>query len=221
MSMSTRELQDWDVKIKELVDRYGLNCYPQEFEVCDHNEMIGYMAYSGMPSRYAHWSFGKSFERQKTMYDYGVSGLPYEMVINSDPCIAYLMRDNTPLLHIPTIAHVYVLPFSAVEYLDVRPFDLNISGLTVRKGLISAMPYQSNSLSTLSCLHALEHIGRGRYGDEVDADGHRKAALELQRVLAIGGHLLIGIPVGESKICFDAHRILPPMRCCYFSRHLA
>jgi len=107
MSMSTRELQDWDVKIKELVDRYGLNCYPQEFEVCDHNEMIGYMAYSGMPSRYAHWSFGKSFERQKTMYDYGVSGLPYEMVINSDPCIAYLMRDNTPLLHILTIAHVY------------------------------------------------------------------------------------------------------------------
>ncbi len=107
MSISPEELLAWDSKIKELVDRYGLRCYPQEFEICDHNEMLGYMAYSGMPSRYAHWSYGKSFERQKTLYDYGVSGLPYEMVINTDPCIAYLMRDNTALLQILTIAHVY------------------------------------------------------------------------------------------------------------------
>jgi stage V sporulation protein R len=100
-------LKDWDDKILEFVKLYGLNCYPQEFEVCDHNEMIGYMAYSGMPSRYSHWSYGKSFEKQKTMYDYGASGLPYEMVINSNPCLAYLMRDNTLLLQILTIAHVY------------------------------------------------------------------------------------------------------------------
>ena len=101
------ELKQWDDKIIELVDRFGLNCYPQEFEICDHNDMIGYMAYSGMPSHYPHWSYGKGFERQKTMYEYGVTGLPYEMVINSNPCIAYLMRDNTLLLQILTIAHVY------------------------------------------------------------------------------------------------------------------
>jgi stage V sporulation protein R len=107
MSFDIEELKVWDDKILELVDRFKLNCYPQEFEVCDHNEMLGYMAYSGMPSRYAHWSYGKSFERQKTLYDYGVSGLPYEMVINSNPCVAYLMRDNSLLLQILTIAHVY------------------------------------------------------------------------------------------------------------------
>lgn len=107
MTFSIDELQEWDTKIKKLVDRYGLDCYPQEFEVCDHNEMIGYMAYSGVPSRYAHWSYGQSFERQKTLYDYGVAGLPYEMVINTDPCLAYLMRDNSLLLQILTIAHVY------------------------------------------------------------------------------------------------------------------
>lgn len=101
------ELVEWDRKIQKLVERHKLNCYPQEFEVCDHNEMIGYMAYSGMPSRYSHWSFGKTFEKQKTMYDYGAAGLPYEMVINSNPCLAYLMRDNTLLLQILTIAHVY------------------------------------------------------------------------------------------------------------------
>jgi stage V sporulation protein R len=69
--------------------------------------MLAYMAYSGMPSHYPHWSYGKSFEKLKTLYDYGVSGLPYEMVINSNPAIAYLMRDNSLLLQILTIAHVY------------------------------------------------------------------------------------------------------------------
>jgi stage V sporulation protein R len=107
MSFDVDELQKWDDSILELVHRYGLKCYPQEFEICDHNEMLGYMAYTGMPSHYAHWSYGKSYERQKTMYDYGVSGLPYEMVINSNPCLAYLMRDNTLLLQVLTIAHVY------------------------------------------------------------------------------------------------------------------
>lgn len=107
MVISLDELKSWDDKIQGFVQRFGLNPYPQEFEICDHNEMIGYMAYSGMPSHYSHWSYGKSFERQKTMYEYGVSGLPYEMVINSNPCLAYLMRDNSLLLQVLTIAHVY------------------------------------------------------------------------------------------------------------------
>ena len=107
MVATLSELQGWDEKILEFVRKFKLNCYPQEFEICDHNEMLGYMAYSGMPSRYSHWSYGKNFEKQKTLYDYGVSGLPYEMVINSNPCLAYLMRDNTLLLQILTIAHVY------------------------------------------------------------------------------------------------------------------
>ena len=97
----------WDARIREKVEEFGLDCYPQEFEVCDHNQMLAYMAYSGMPSHYPHWSYGKSFEKLKTLYDYGVSGLPYEMVINSNPALAYLMRDNSLLLQILTIAHVY------------------------------------------------------------------------------------------------------------------
>ena len=104
---SLEDLVDWDRRIREKVDEFGLDCFPQEFEICDHNSMIGYMAYSGMPSHYPHWSYGKSYEKLKTLYDHGVSGLPYEMVINSNPAIAYLMRDNTLLLQILTIAHVY------------------------------------------------------------------------------------------------------------------
>src|SRR5215510_1507044 len=101
------DLEEWNQRILALAQGFGLDLYPQEFEICDHEQMLAYMAYSGMPSHYPHWSYGKSYERLKTLYDYGVSGLPYEMVINSSPAIAYLMRDNSLCLQILTIAHVY------------------------------------------------------------------------------------------------------------------
>jgi stage V sporulation protein R len=101
------DLEEWDARIREKVEEAGLDCYPQEFELCDHNQMLSYMAYSGMPSHYPHWSYGKAYEKLKTLYEYGASGLPYEMVINSNPALAYLMRDNSLLLQILTMAHVY------------------------------------------------------------------------------------------------------------------
>jgi len=101
------DLIEWDQRIREKADEFGLDCFPQEFELCDHNQMLGYMAYSGMPSHYPHWSYGKAYEKLKTLYDHGVTGIPYEMVINSNPAIAYLMRDNTLLLQLLTMAHVY------------------------------------------------------------------------------------------------------------------
>jgi len=104
---SIADLEGWNDRIVELVQQFGLDPFPQEFEVCDHEDMLSYMVYSGMPSHYPHWSFGKNFEKLKTLYEYGVSGLPYEMVINSNPSIAYLMRDNTLALQVLTIAHVY------------------------------------------------------------------------------------------------------------------
>src|SRR5437879_9249093 len=101
------DLERWNEKIIKLVEHFGLDPFPQEFEVCDHEDMLSYMVYSGMPSHYPHWSYGKNFEKLKTLYEYGVSGLPYEMVINSNPALAYLMRDNSLCLQILTIAHVY------------------------------------------------------------------------------------------------------------------
>jgi stage V sporulation protein R len=101
------ELQGWNERILAAARGFGLDPYPQEFEICDHEQMLAYMVYSGMPSHYPHWSYGKTFEKLKTLYDYGVSGLPYEMVINSNPAIAYLMRDNSLLLQVLTVAHVY------------------------------------------------------------------------------------------------------------------
>jgi len=107
LSGTVEELEYWNDRIVQRVEAIGLDPYPQEFEICDHEDMLSYMVYSGMPSHYPHWSYGKSFEKLKTLYEYGVSGLPYEMVINSNPSIAYLMRDNSLALNVLTIAHVY------------------------------------------------------------------------------------------------------------------
>ncbi|MDU2064104.1 MAG: SpoVR family protein [Sporomusaceae bacterium] len=101
------DLAAWNERIEQLVGKIGLNTYEQHFELCSYEDMLCYEAYVGMPSHYPHWSFGKAYERQRTFYQYNLTGLPYEMVINSDPCIAYLMRDNTLLLQILTMAHVY------------------------------------------------------------------------------------------------------------------
>ena len=106
-SYTVAELESWNGRILARARELGLEPYPQEFEICDHEQMLAFMVYSGMPSHYPHWSYGKSYEKLKTLYDYGVSGLPYEMVINSNPSIAYLMRDNTLLLQVLTMAHAY------------------------------------------------------------------------------------------------------------------
>ncbi len=107
LEYTLKDLELWNEKIEDSAKNIGLNFYPQEFEIIGYKDMLAYEAYLGMPSSYPHWSFGKSYEKNSTVYKYNLTGLPYEMVINSDPCIAYLMKENTLLLQILTMAHVY------------------------------------------------------------------------------------------------------------------
>ncbi len=107
MEYTIKQLEQWDNRITKIAKSQGLNYYPQEYEICNFEDMICYESYVGMPSHYPHWSYGKAYERKRTLYRYNLEGLPYEMVINSNPCIAYLMRENTLLLQILTMAHVY------------------------------------------------------------------------------------------------------------------
>ena len=99
------ELEKWDEQLVKMAKDYGLDWFPIVYETCDYYEMIGTMAYHGMPSHYGHWSFGKSFERTHTMYNAGLEGLPYELIINSDPSLAYLMEENPLYLQILIMAH--------------------------------------------------------------------------------------------------------------------
>ena len=107
MNFTHEELVNWNEKIEVKAKEFGLDCYFQEFELISFEDMLAYESYVGMPSHYPHWSFGKSYEKLKTLYSYNLTGLPYEMVINSDPCLAYLMKDNSLLVQILTMAHVY------------------------------------------------------------------------------------------------------------------
>jgi stage V sporulation protein R len=85
---------------------YGLDFYDTIFEVLDAEDLNEVAAYGGFPTRYPHWSFGMQFEQLKKGYDYGLSKI-YEMVINNDPCYAYLMRCNHTLDQKLVMAHVY------------------------------------------------------------------------------------------------------------------
>ncbi|MCX2431349.1 DUF268 domain-containing protein [Pedobacter sp. GR22-10] len=108
--------------------------------------------------------------------------------------------------------------FIPVEFYDYRPADLNLSNLLSQKADLTQLFFESNSIECLSCMHTIEHIGLGRYGDPIDPDGDLKAINEIKRVVKKGGSILFVIPVGKSKIMFNAHRIYDPkMILDYFS----
>jgi hypothetical protein len=101
-----------------------------------------------------------------------------------------------------------VSAFCEVDFYDFRPAKIELSNLTSRSADLTKLHFETNSLKSLSCLHTVEHIGLGRYGDPFDYDGDLKAIKELSRVLAVGGDLLFVVPIGsESRIQFNAHRI--------------
>lgn len=92
-------------KISQTAKDFGLDFYDMRFEICPADIIYTFGAY-GMPTRYAHWSFGKSFHKMKTQYDYNLSRI-YELVINSDPCYAFFLDGNSLIQNKMVAAHVY------------------------------------------------------------------------------------------------------------------
>ena len=105
---------DWDFETLARYDRaiaqlaegkYGLDTYPNQIEVISSEQMMDAYSSVGMPVGYHHWSFGKQFVEVESRYRRGQMGLAYEIVINSNPCIAYLMEENTITMQALVIAH--------------------------------------------------------------------------------------------------------------------
>lgn len=100
-----------------------------------------------------------------------------------------------------------VSAFIPVEFYDFRPAPVVLDGLYTGAADLTQLPFANDSIASLSCMHVIEHIGLGRYGDPLDPDGDLKAIKELVRVLAPGGNLLVATPVGRARVAFNAHRI--------------
>ena len=97
-----------------------------------------------------------------------------------------------------------------VTFMDIRPLSVSLSNVNCIAGSVLDIPFPDNSIPSLSCLHVIEHIGLGRYGDPLDLEGTRKAAKELVRILAHEGNLFLSLPIGRERVCFNAHRIHAP-----------
>jgi len=98
-------IEQYHAEIAALAEEFGLDTYPNQIELITAEQMLDAYASIGMPIGYSHWSFGKHFIRNEQQYRRGHMGLAYEIVINSNPCIAYLMEENTMMMQALVIAH--------------------------------------------------------------------------------------------------------------------
>jgi Caenorhabditis protein of unknown function, DUF268 len=100
--------------------------------------------------------------------------------------------------------------FITVDFLDYRPLEADLPGLNCVGGSILNLPLETKSAYSISCLHVIEHIGLGRYGDSIDPLGSEIAVAELERIAAGGCDIYISTPIGRARTCFNAHRVFNP-----------
>jgi SAM-dependent methyltransferase len=124
---------------------------------------------------------------------------------------ARVLARTRPSLHIDISSSLYfcsiVSAFVPIRFFDYRPAALGLSGLSSERADLTNLPFEDRSIESLSCMHVVEHVGLGRYGDPLDPEGDLKSMSELQRVVAPGGSLLFVVPIGRPVVRFNAHRV--------------
>jgi spore cortex formation protein SpoVR/YcgB (stage V sporulation) len=186
---------DWNFEIVErfehelgrLADEYRLDTYPNQLEIISSEQMMDAYAFTGLPVNYTHWSFGKHFIATEQNYRHGQMGLAYEMVINSNPCISYLMEENTLTMQALVIAHaafghnsffkgnyLFRTWTNAEDIVDYMVFARDyVADCERRHGEIAVE-------QVLDACHALMNYGV----DSCRRPQHRSAASERQRLTA-------------------------------------
>jgi SAM-dependent methyltransferase len=176
----------------------------------------------GEARRYARAAAGTSFELrwrelQPQLGDYRAqAGIARGHYFHQDLWAARRIFARRPAHHVDIGSRIdgfvaHVLTFMPVTVVDIRPLVSDAEGLTFVRGDICRLAaFPDGSVESLSCLHAIEHIGLGRYGDPVDPGGWRIALAQLTRILAPGGRLYLGTPVGRERVAFNSERVFAP-----------
>ncbi len=125
---------------------------------------------------------------------------------------ARILSQTKPAFHVDISSTLYfcaiVSAFIPIKFYDYRRTDLSLDNLYTGSADLLKLPFDNESINSLSCMHVVEHVGLGRYGDPLNPDGDLRAISELKRVLSREGNLLFVVPLGKMpKIMFNAHRI--------------
>lgn len=134
-------------EITEIAEGFGLDFYPMRYEICPADIIYTFGAY-GMPTRFGHWSFGKQFHKMKLQYDLGLSKI-YELVINSNPCYAFLLDTNSLIQNKLIIAHV-------LAHCDF--FKNNVRFSNTRKDMVESMTATAERISKYEMVHGREEV---------------------------------------------------------------
>lgn len=125
-----------------------------------------------------------------------------------------LIKSTNPNYHVDLGSQIQYIALSSlivpVCFVDIRPLKGAFPNIKQISADILHLPFSNDSINSLSCLHVIEHIGLGRYGDDINPQGTFESCLELVRVLKPGGNLFLSLPIGKPRICFNSHRIHKP-----------
>lgn len=137
---------------------------------------------------------------------------------------ARILSKTKPKKHIDISSSLYfstiISAFIPTVFYDFRPADIHLSHFKSKSIDLNLLPFLSDSIDSISCMHTLEHIGLGRYGDVVSPNSDITSMKELERVIKPGGNLIIVVPVGKPKIMFNAHRIYSYQQIIKYFSHL-
>jgi len=152
-------------------------------------------------------SFPQFFDRNAS------SGTFIGHYVNQDLLIAQLIFRNNPDKHVDIGSRVdgfvtHVASFREIEVFDLRPLTDNIENIKFKQMDFMDENHQlKDYCDSISCLHAIEHFGLGRYGDKIDVDGHLKGLYNIYEILKKDGYFYFSVPIGPQRIEFNAHRV--------------
>ena len=142
-----KKLQYAIEEITEIATGFGLDFYPMRYEVCPADIIYTFGAY-GMPTRFSHWSFGKQFHKMKLHYDFGLSKI-YELVINSDPCYAFLLDSNSLIQNKLIVAHV-------LAHCDF--FKNNVRFQNTKRDMVESMAATAERIRQYEIVHGKQEV---------------------------------------------------------------